>query len=1113
MRFIGCFARWKIVVVKGKKCLEDLMKPLIRKYRAAWGDLRLLETAFDSEFYRGQLAPGATMSHRALVRHYLREGWRTELNPTPDFDTAFYLKSNPDLAESGANPFVHYLRFGRAEGRQPSGSTSRHAVIRPFFDAGFYREQSPDLSGLSDDELVAHYLCDGWRQGLDPNLTFSTQRYLDVNDDVRKRGLNPFVHYIEAGEIEGRDPNPISTIDIELDKIRPHFNSDFYRARRTDISHYSDENALLHYHTQGWRENSDPCETFSVGFYLNRNPDVRSKGIDPFLHYVVTGREEGRATRNSPHCDWWELSSEEVARLMSLFDTEWYLEQIHLGSEGMKAKLRADPEAALAHYVTTGWRDGYDPGPGFSTSEYLKAYPNTRGACPLVHFLLHDQPVPRRPRADAPLWLGYSPDHHPLPQFAFPMPGDESSTSTQNLATFAVTPPESLDLHWVIPDFAKGGGGHMTIFRMIRHLEGFGHRCTVWIDRPTHHNTCEEAYDDIIRYFQCVAADIRFLENGFDKATGDAVIATGWATAYPVQAARGFARRFYFVQDYEPAFYPKGSEHYLAAQTYEFDLACICASPWLEEKLKTDHGRWARGFHLAYNREVYTTRRDTPDFALRLTDAGPRHKIAVYAREHTARRCVQLAVMALAELSQTRDDFEVHFFGQDDLSFQTCNFRAFNHGVLAETDLAQLYNECDLALCFSGTNYSLVPQEMMACGLPLIELDGESTRAIFPEGVVTLAGPDPRDIAAKTASLLDTLQARAKQARRAADWAADFNWESSARKVEAALYEGLGGPGVVAPEIARPRDLIMDVVIPTWNGLGEIENVIAALRDQSIADAIQIHCIDSSSSDGTTDWLRKQSDVALTVIAQSEFQHGRTRNLGASLGQAPLIGFLTQDAIPAGTNWADDLARMLQHYPEAAGIFGRHIPYPQHCLYVQQEITRHFDNIAKKPLAVSRTTDPIQWESGHQGWRQFLHFYSDNNSAMRRSAYDRIPYPEIDYGEDQVWARDIIEAGYVKLYSPTAAVWHSHDYSPDESYTRAKTEGSFFYTHFGYRLGPDTDTALEAQLKRASTDLAAWGQRNNQKATEVDRQKDIFYQKLLGWRDGRLKAMTRGKKA
>ena len=41
--------------------------------------------------------------------------------------------------------------------------------------------------------------------------------------------------------------------------------------------------------------------------------------------------------------------------------------------------------------------------------------------------------------------------------------------------------PKSLHIHWVIPNFTPGLGGHMTIFRAIDYLERCGHQCTIWV--------------------------------------------------------------------------------------------------------------------------------------------------------------------------------------------------------------------------------------------------------------------------------------------------------------------------------------------------------------------------------------------------------------------------------------------------------------------------------------------------------------------------------------------------------------------------------------------------------------------------------------------------------
>lgn len=976
-------------------------------------------------------------------------------------------------------------------------------ATRLGFDPVFYRQHYPDLAELSDDELLAHYCTKGWQAKRDPADSFSTRRYLEAYPDVADANINPLAHFITNGKKEGREGRPRIAMDARYDVLKGAFDPTYYRLINPYIGFLSDQRLLEHFHIYGWREGLDPNASFSVRAYLRDHSDVARADMDPFYHYLTTGKAEGRSTHAPLPRLWTHLSEEQITQLERHFDPGFY------------SKAIQDPAAAprdlLAHYVESGWAEGFDPSADFSNEYYLITYGDTHGVCPLVHFVLKDHQSARRGAADQPQLLVQDPQtqtasHHMV------------SALKRAPAQSASPPParidlkDGMDLHWIIPDFPKGSGGHMTIFRIIRHLENFGHQCTIWIEQPVFHTDTADVHDDILKYFQCVQAKVRFLEDGFFETLGHAVIATSWATAYYAQSAQGFAARYYFVQDHEAEFFATGADRMLAARSYDFDLACICAGPWLAEMMQTRYGRWSRGFDLAYDRRVYDRQQGTPDVAMALTKPGKRLKIAMYARQHTARRCVDLALMGLELLSLKRDDFEVHFFGQDDMPFSAAPFRAFNHGVLSDVKLAQLYNECDLGLCFSATNYSLVPQEMMACGLPVVELDTDSTRAVFPQGVVTLVGPEPADIAQGLGALMDASALRAAQQKAATGWVSTFSWERSARTVEDALLAYLNETTEVlsTPAIAQDHHRALEVFIPTFNGIGEIERTIAALRCQRIHDQFQIHCIDSSSTDGTTEWLRAQPDVALSVIAQEQFQHGATRNQAAATGKAPVFAFLTQDATPLGSDWASDILKMMRHYPQAAGLFGRHKPYPQHSLRVRQEIDRHFENMLKHPLALSRDTDRVLWQSGDTMWRQFLHYFSDNNAALRRHIWEDIPYPEVDYGEDQLWARTIIEAGHTKLYAPTAMVMHSHDFSPAEAYARAKTEAAFFYTHFGYEMGEGTDEAVEARLRDAQQALVGWARRHHVSREDLAREQDITAHRYRGWRDGRKAAQQAG---
>lgn len=88
----------------------------------AWHSRLLMGSeAFDRRFYRVQLgrAGHSGWGQWLPLCHYLFRGYRLGLNPSAAFDTDWYLSANPDVANAGLNPLIHYLRAGRFEGRLP----------------------------------------------------------------------------------------------------------------------------------------------------------------------------------------------------------------------------------------------------------------------------------------------------------------------------------------------------------------------------------------------------------------------------------------------------------------------------------------------------------------------------------------------------------------------------------------------------------------------------------------------------------------------------------------------------------------------------------------------------------------------------------------------------------------------------------------------------------------------------------------------------------------------------------------------------------------------------------------------------------------------------------
>ena len=622
--------------------------------------------------------------------------------------------------------------------------------------------------------------------------------------------------------------------------------------------------------------------------------------------------------------------------------------------------------------------------------------------------------------------------------------------------------PKTLNIHWIIPDFSHGGGGHMSIFRMVRYLECFGHRQTIWIQNPSVSQSEIQAWENIRSWYQPIERVIvRFLTDEVEGISGDLVIATDMWTAFPAAQMTMMKERFYLVQDYESLFHTHGTFTYVANMTYRMDFKVVCAGKWLKSICEIKYGLWTRSWDLAYD-PLYYYQSETMNF---LHNSPPR--IAFYARASTPRRAVELGREALLILHERGVNFCVDLFGQDDLGSPP-PYAHVQHGLLTPAQLGDLYRETDIGMVFSATNYSLIPMEMMACGLPVVELDVEGTRAVFPEGSVAFAPPTPHEIADTLQNLVENAAKRQSLREGGLDYVSQLGWEKSARTLEAALIEGLSQNN----QPVNPAQLFATteythkaaVIIPTWNGGDLFRDVLTALVGQKTDWPFDIMVVDSGSSDNTIEIIGEFAGrgVRLHQIPNSEFQHGRTRNLAISLTSAEFVAVLTQDATPANSCWLANLIKAFDKSDQVAGVFGRHHTYPEATEFVRQGQDGHFRYFDGLPDVAQWDITPMGMEWGSLQHQQWMHYYSDNNSAMRRCVWEKIPYPEIPWGEDQVWAWEIIKQGYQKAYANDAIVIHSHNLSESEQAKVSMIEGDFWLRYFNYRFEKNPDAVRDS---------------------------------------------------
>ena len=80
-------------------------------------DYLLLQKHMDLPYYLDQFPRDKRPEDP--VQYYLETGSELSRDPTVDFSTRFYLERSPDVAQAQVNPFLHYLKWGKLEGRLP----------------------------------------------------------------------------------------------------------------------------------------------------------------------------------------------------------------------------------------------------------------------------------------------------------------------------------------------------------------------------------------------------------------------------------------------------------------------------------------------------------------------------------------------------------------------------------------------------------------------------------------------------------------------------------------------------------------------------------------------------------------------------------------------------------------------------------------------------------------------------------------------------------------------------------------------------------------------------------------------------------------------------------
>jgi glycosyltransferase involved in cell wall biosynthesis len=224
---------------------------------------------------------------------------------------------------------------------------------------------------------------------------------------------------------------------------------------------------------------------------------------------------------------------------------------------------------------------------------------------------------------------------------------------------------------------------------------------------------------------------------------------------------------------------------------------------------------------------------------------------------------------------------------------------------------------------------------------------------------------------------------------------------------------------------------VISIVLLVKNGGDDLRRCLDGIERQRVDGDVETIVVDSGSQDGSVA-LARERGAQVHEIGSREFGHGATRNLGAERSGGDVLVFTSQDAYAERDDWLDRLTAPLRDDDELAGVYGRQVPHPD-----ATPPERFFLDFLYGPEGRVQRADRAETLS----MRTTL--FSNVNSAIRRELWERFPFADdLEFAEDQDWARRVLLAGYRIRYEAEAVVRHSHAYTIRTAFKRFFDSGA-----------------------------------------------------------------------
>ena len=282
---------------------------------------------------------------------------------------------------------------------------------------------------------------------------------------------------------------------------------------------------------------------------------------------------------------------------------------------------------------------------------------------------------------------------------------------------------------FVLPSAGGGGGAH-SIVQEVLGLKRLGVSAAIATPRAVA-STFRDRYpelvgNDVANPDYEEIADLAEIIGGFDLA----IATTALSVESVVQAKENLSagarlKLGYYVQDYEPLFYPPGSRDWKEARnSFErMKSALVFAkTDWLCSVVEANHNIDVRRVQASIDHDVYHPVDRPLSEPLRIT---------AMVRPATPRRAPRRTIRVLERLAFTYGErVQVGFFGCEERDLVEARLQPSDalqrHGILARSEVAHVLRQSDMFLDLSDYQaFGRTGLEGMACGcVPVLPIFG-----------------------------------------------------------------------------------------------------------------------------------------------------------------------------------------------------------------------------------------------------------------------------------------------------------------------------------------------------------------------------------------------------